>query len=483
MMGRVLPSYWLKLKGVRVCIILFYIALTSVKASALFGGVDCGKSDLSNLNSVCQGLASQASLNPVMGLRAKKCAMCSSVVATAIGQCQSKHGAAAGVAALSAIQGLGSAQAGNFSAVESQAGTTTTAAGAGTAPTDSANLNSGGACQACGPECMGIVEQIRGKMLRASGDAGLAAGNAAQTGAAAGGLMEKMGPAIIGAGLGAALGYMLGKGGDESSSSAATEEPPELAPPPESGEGEVASSESSSSTGVGNSSSSSGIDTPAVVQIPTSDPNAEGGRGDSEILVAANDAIIEGDDGTLADNGRDVEDGAVVVDDGSGDVAGSTSGGGTTGNGSEVVDAGGDLGASNGDEVIVVDDMALVGSQRGLAGGIPYTLPTFGTPENPLAEKNEQGKAGETVMMLGVPSTSRGLSATKKGGKNSSAATSAASKSDTKTPTGQAPSRGAASNSDGASRGLTSGQSSSISMFGRSREAIQADLRKRGLIE
>lgn len=281
-----------------------------------------------------------------------------------------------------------------------------------------------------------------------------------QAGKASGDLKSSLLPALIGAGLGAALGYMMGKKGDESSSSSSEGEPESLPPVPETAVEEVASSSSSSSGAT--SSAPNGIDVPAVVQVPTVDPNSEGGGGESEIRVAAGDAILEDGDAPLEEETN--EDGGTIL-------------GGTTGGDDLVADSGENPDATEenpSDEVIVENDetaLGLVGKGRGLASGSGAAY-QFGAAESSSSSIDSSGSG----MLLGVPTRGRLTTPNAKG------TTSAKIKG-----------RGLATQASGInpkvgtvstnlkSSATGSAQSSSVAPF-RTREEIREDLRRRGLI-
>jgi len=314
-------------------------------------------------------------------------------------------------------------------------------------------------------QCKALADYL----VKACADGSAQAG---QTGANSG-MLSKAGEALKGGGLlgpllgaaaGGLLGYMMGSKDDASSSSESSEEPPELAPPPaetaaESSASSVASTASASSAGTG-------FETPAVVNIPTVDPNAEGGGGDSEILFAANDAIVLDDDGNVVDDSGSS----------SSTTLGGTSGGGSTGNtaGDEsiVADAGDD--SRNVEDVIVQDDqtaLGLVGGSRGLASGAGFA---FG------ASETSQGAVGGSGsgMMMGVPTTrarprAGGIPAVGSAAGLTGAVRGTASNSGV---TGSSAGMGAANPS------ATSGQGSSLAPF-RTRDQIREDLRRRGLIQ
>ncbi len=142
--------------------------------------------------------------------------------------------------------------------------------------------------------------------------------NAAQTletGAAASeGFLGKWGPALLGAGLGGALGYMLGKNGDEdSSSSSADDSPPEMPPPPEAPP-PAASSSTSSSSSVNVVQSPETIQTPAIIELPTLEEGEEAGGGDNEIVIASSSAIPDPDDTSSSSSSSSENNRVDVVD-------------------------------------------------------------------------------------------------------------------------------------------------------------------------
>lgn len=437
----------------------FWIAVFSFffqnQAQAFLTGKDCGediyRSYISQVNTMCNA-------GPLQPAAAAQCAAeqsCGPTLKAMIEKCQSTV-----INDFAALQqantALGDVQAGNFGSA-----TTQLEGGTGnlTGSTITNGAPTGGACT--GSLGASAQRQISSKKNIAALDAGNAAGNAAGTAAGTGGLLGDLKGPLLGAAAGGLLGYMLGNKGEEESSSSESSAPKGLDPPPGSEAPPVASSSSSNSS----ATSVPSVENPAVVTIPTVDPNAEGGSGDSEILIAANDAILTDDGGNVVEES----------DDGGGTTTlGGTSGGGSTGNtsGDSIVADNGDEAGRDVEDVVVEDDelvLGLVGGSRGLAGGAAFN---FGGAES------SQGAAGGSGsgMMLGVPTRARPRA-------GSAASGSSASSRALLRGTASVPSvAGASATVRVDNTTATSAQSSSVAPF-RTREQIREDLRRRGLIQ
>lgn len=346
-------------------------------------GKDCGEDVLkaygTQVSSFC------ATITPANLAQCQAEQACYPQLKAAVQKCQST--VYNDFAALQAAQaGVANVQMGSFDSAiaASKASSTNTGASAVTN-----GVPGTGAC--AGNLGMAAQRQIDGKRnVAALGAAGSAA-NAA--GAAKG--MSPLTAGLVGAAVGAGIGYLMSdKGG---SSSAPAESPPPVMPPPPPPPPPPTSSSSSSVS----ATRPAVIETPATVRIPSMVPGQEAGTGNSRIRVAQGDVIkpdsLGGSTAGTSSNGS-TAGGSTA---GGASAGGASAGGGSTGDPA----SGASTGASSSQSGVGDGPGGRGGSNSGVLGlagsGFQFA--------NESSSDGTGGIPGQMILGLPARSTKRAL--------------------------------------------------------------------------